>query len=232
MHVLLPDKGEPPFAAFYLLHGLSDDYTIWLRQTRIEMYAREWPFIVVMPDGYRSMYTRNEEGPDYAKHFAEELTGFVERNFPAAASRSARCIGGLSMGGYGALRLALGYPQKFGSAHSHSGALMHGAKRYTKPADGEMRRIFGRQPAGSDHDLLRLARRARAAGRLPKILVDCGTEDFLLEDNRRFHAELTRAGIPHMYKEFAGSHNWDYWDLHIREALAFHADALGLRKTQ
>ena len=71
--MLLPEKGRPPFATFYLLHGLSDDYTIWLRQTRIEMYVREWPLMVVMPDGYRGMYTKNEDGPDYAKHFGEDL---------------------------------------------------------------------------------------------------------------------------------------------------------------
>lgn len=230
MHVLLPEGGTPPFPTFYLLHGMSDDYTIWLRQTRIEMYAREWPLMVVMPDGHRGFYTRNENGPDYARHFGEELIEFVERNFQAKRSRSGRCIGGLSMGGYGALRLALGYPEKFGSVHSHSGAVLHGAKEYRKANEGEMRRVFGRRPAGSDHDLVRLARRAAAAGRLPKMRIDCGTEDFLLEDNRGFHAQLRKARIPHDYAEFPGSHNWDYWDLHVREALAFHAKALGLRR--
>jgi putative tributyrin esterase len=232
MHVLLPENGRPPYATFYLLHGMSDDYTIWLRQTRIEMYVREWPLMVVMPDGYRGFYTKNEDGPDYAKHFGEELIDFVEKNFQAKKSRSARCIGGLSMGGYGALRLAFGYPEKFCSANSHSGAVMHGAKEYVKPNEGEGRRIFGRKPAGSDHDLVRLARRAAAAGRLPKILIDCGTEDFLLDDNRLFHTQLQRARIPHEYAEFPGSHNWDYWDLHICEALVFHAKAMGLRRTR
>lgn len=232
MHVLLPEKGRPPFATFYLLHGMSDDYTIWLRQTRIEMYARELPLMIVMPDGYRGFYTTNEDGSDYAKHFGEEMVEFVERNFQARRSRAARCIGGLSMGGYGALRLALGYPEKFCSANSHSGAVMHGAKKYVRPNEGESRRIFGRRPAGSDHDLMRLARRAHASGRLPKMRIDCGTEDFLLEDNRLFHAQLQRARIPHGYEEFPGSHNWDYWDLHIREALAFHAEAMGLGSTR
>ena len=230
MHVLLPEKANPPFATFYLLHGMSDDYTIWLRQTRIEMYAKQWPLMVVMPDGHRGFYTKNEDGPDYARHFGEELIEFVEHNFQAKLGKSSRCIGGLSMGGYGALRLALGFPEKFRSVNSHSGAVLHGAKRFDGPNEGEMRRVFGRQPAGSQHDLLRLARKAASAGRLPKMLIDCGTEDFLLEDNRRFHAQLVRAGIPHEYVEFAGSHNWDYWDLHIREALAFHAKALGLKK--
>jgi S-formylglutathione hydrolase FrmB len=230
MHVLLPEKAKPPFATLYLLHGMSDDYTIWLRQTRIEMYARQWPLMVVMPDGYRGFYTKNADGPDYARHFGEELLDFVERNFRARRAAAARCIGGLSMGGYGALQLALAYPHKFRSVNSHSGALLHGAKRYDKPTEAELRRVFGRRPAGSRHDLLRLARKAAAEGHLPRIRIDCGTEDFLLADNRRFHAQLGQAGIGHEYAEFPGSHNWDYWDLHVREALAFHAKALGLKK--
>src|SRR5258708_9071092 len=123
MQVLLPSIGQPPFATLYLLHGLSDDSTIWMRNTRIEWYVRGLPLLVVMPDGYRGFYTNNEEGPAYARHFGEELVAFVERNFPARAERGARAIGGLSLGGYGALRVGLGYSDKFCSIHSHSGAL-------------------------------------------------------------------------------------------------------------
>ena len=123
MQVILPSVGRPPYATLYLLHGLSDDSTTWLRRSRIEAYVRERPLLVVMPDGYRGFYTDNEQGPAYARHFGEEMLDFVERNFPARPARGARAIGGLSMGGYGALRLALGYPEKFCSANSHSGAL-------------------------------------------------------------------------------------------------------------
>src|SRR5690606_26525573 len=126
--VILPERGKPPFATFYLLHGLSDDYTIWQRRTSIERYVADLPLIVVMPDGFRGFYTKNEVGPDYATYIGQELPDFIERNFPARPARAARCIGGLSMGGYGALRLALGFPDRFASAHSHSGALMHGTK--------------------------------------------------------------------------------------------------------
>src|SRR5262249_12684007 len=97
--VILPDTGKPPFATYYLLHGLSDDHTIWQRRTRIEWYVRELPMIVVMPDGYRGFYTDYDKGPAYAKYINEELIAFIERNFPAKPARTARCIGGLSMGG-------------------------------------------------------------------------------------------------------------------------------------
>ena len=240
--VLLPDMGEGPFATFYLLHGRSDDHTIWLRRTRLESYAGKYPLIVVMPDGHRGFYTDNEDGPAWAKHIGEELPAVIERHFRAKAERGARAIGGLSMGGYGAVRVGLAYADRFCSVNSHSGAVGWGrfrdgatmreeAKRMKWDATvrAEMRRIFGSGAlSNGPHDPLYHARRAKRAGRLPALLVDCGVDDFLIESNRAFTRDLTRAKIPHIYREFPGAHDWDYWNLHIREALAFHATNLGL----
>ena len=225
MQVLLPERCRPPYATLYLLHGLSDDSSIWLRQTRIEMYARQYPLVVVMPDGYQGWYTDSATGHAGARHIGEELVAFVERTFPVKRTRGGRCLGGLSMGGYGALRVGLGYPGKFASVHSHSGAVLHGTKSWARSPG--LRRVFGARPAGTRHDLVRLAKQARP---LPKLWLDCGTEDFLLADNREFHARLQRAGVAHEYREFNGAHNWDYWDTHIQEALAFHARHLKLHK--
>jgi putative tributyrin esterase len=243
MQVILPSVGTPPYATFYLLHGLSDDSLTWLRRTRIEWYVRERPLIVVMPDGYRGFYTDNEEGPDYARHFGEEIPAFVERNFPARDARGARAVGGLSMGGYGALRVGLGFPDRFCSVNSHSGALMRLNldlsprqarkdeifRKHPPEFFAELRRIFGRHPMGGAHDLLTLIRRARRRHRrLPRMLIDCGTEDSLLPHNRALHDALVKLRVPHVYREFPGDHDWDYWDLHIREALDFHAKNLHL----
>src|SRR3954447_26011890 len=79
-YVILPDVGEPPFRTFYLLHGLSDDHTTWLRRTRIEWYVRDLPLIVVMPDGFRGFYTDNHAGPAFARYTAKDLVAFVDRN--------------------------------------------------------------------------------------------------------------------------------------------------------
>src|SRR5690554_54414 len=153
-YVILPDGGRPPFATFYLLHGLNDDHTAWLRRTSIERYVQGLPLIVVMPDGGRGFYTCHDAGPDFAGYIAHDLVQFIERTFPARRRRESRGIGGLSMGGYGALRLALGYPDLFLSATSHSGALMHGSRRRPSSAleNAEFRRIFGRNPTGTNHD--------------------------------------------------------------------------------
>ena len=229
-YVIIPDDFEPPFATFYLLHGLSDDYTIWMRRTSIERYALRHPMIVVMPDAFRGWYTNNAMGPAYADYFSRELVEQVERTFPARRARKSRGVGGLSMGGYGALRLALGYPEVFSVATSHSGALMHGSRDHPRTGGPlgieEFHRIFGERPTGTDHDLVTLAKRCRERKMLPQIRIDCGVEDQLLEDNRVFHTKLDALRVPHEYEEFPGAHNWDYWDEQVQEALEFQAKHL------
>ena len=229
-YAILPDNATGPLPVFYLLHGLSDDYTIWLRRTRIEVYAAAYPMIVVMPHGYRGFYTNNDHGPAYADYIAKDVVGMIDRTFHTRASRAGRAIGGLSMGGYGALRLGLGYPELFCSVNSHSGAPMRGSGK--KPPEwlphGDT--VFGKSPAGSDHDLIALARKVKKAGNLPAIRIDCGKKDFLIEENRKYHDALLKLKIPHEYEEFSGEHTWDYWDEHIREALQFHAKNLEIVK--
>jgi S-formylglutathione hydrolase FrmB len=243
MQVLLPRVGRPPFPVLYLLHGLSDDSTVWLRHTRLEWYVREQPLMIVLPDGYRGFYTDNDQGPAHAKHLAREVTGFVDRNFQTLAERKGRAIGGLSMGGYGALRLALGYPDVYCSANSHSGAVGRTSSDFsaeavaagrhegkTKEFVAELRRIFGEKPVGTKHDILELAKKVHAAGSLPQLLLDCGREDYLLEDNREFHRALKEADVPHEYHEHAGAHDWDYWDRYVQDALKFHCRNLGVER--
>ena len=222
MYVILPDSGKGPFATFYLLHGLSDDYSIWHRRTRIESYVEGKPLIVVMPDGFRGFYTNNNQGPAYFDYLTKDLVDFVDRTFPTKATRNGRCVGGLSMGGYGALRMALGRPDLFASCNSHSGALMRGTMKRQKNQPREFTQIFGNDPRGTDHDLIELARRAKKSHQVPRIRIDCGTDDFLLQENRDYHAALNQLQIAHEYEEFPGAHTWDYWDLHVREAIAFH----------
>jgi len=230
--VLLPDS-PGPYATYYLLHGLSDDHTIWHRRTRIEHYVSKLPLAVVMPDGFRGAYTNNDNGPDYADYMIEDVIGSAEKHFNLKKSRSARCIGGLSMGGYGALRLGLGFPDLFCSVNSHSGALLWGSGQVRMAGNrdpDEFLRIFGKKPIGTDHDLLALAKKCQKAGKLPKIRIDCGADDFLIEANRSYIAKLKAMRVPHEYEEFPGVHDWDYWDAHVQQALAFHAKNLKLKR--
>lgn len=231
MNVLLPETGEGPFATLYLLHGLSDDHTMWGRLTRLETYAWRLPMAIVMPQGFRGFYTRNEAGPDYARYIAEDVVGEAERLFPLRRERTGRAIAGLSMGGYGALRIGLAWPDRFASIASHSGAVMYGTTgpRSESPIErAEYARIFGSSPAGTDHDLVHLAEQAR--GQLPSIRIDCGVDDFLIDQNRALHARLDALAIPHAYAEHPGEHNWTYWDARLPESLANHAKIMGIEE--
>ena len=181
-----------------------------------------------MPDGYRGWYTNNDIGPKYFDYMTKDLIEFTERTFPAKRNRAGRCIGGLSMGGYGALRVGLGRPDLFASVNSHSGALWRGSTNQKMDND-EFVRVLGRKPMGTDHDLLNLAEARKKAGNMPRLLMDVGTEDFLLEENRNYHQALEKLKIEHTYREFPGAHTWDYWDEHVQEAIEFHCKNLKIK---
>jgi len=231
INVLLPDsQASPgPYPVLYLLHGLSDDHTIWQRRTSIERYAADLPLIIVMPDGGRGFYCDAVDGPAYESHMIQDVIGFVDRFFHTKASREGRAIEGLSMGGYGALKLGMKFPDVFCSAVGHSSCPLIA----NMPLDGreelqpELRRIFGESPAGGKDDLLAIAESIDRT-KLPAIRFDCGVDDFLLDQNRKFHVHLDGLGIPHEYEEFPGEHEWGYWDTHVREGLAFHRRHLGI----
>ena len=231
-NLIIPQAENPrgPYAVFYLLHGLSDDHTIWSRRTSVERYVEGLPLIVVMPDGGRGFYTDAEIGAKHESAIIKDLIPFIDRTFQTKTDRSGRCIGGLSMGGYGAVKLALKYPELFSSANSHSGALAWAHRPFTgnDPFSVEFRRIAGEKPVGGANDAFAHAEKIER-NRLPKLRIDCGTEDFLLNDNREFHRHLEKLQIPHEYEEFPGSHEWGYWDRHVQEAIRFHARNLGLK---
>jgi S-formylglutathione hydrolase FrmB len=222
--VILPD-GPGPFSVLYLLHGYSDDHTIWCRRTSLERYAEIYPsLMIVMPAGGHSFYCDAVKGPAFESAIVADLIPYIDRTFRTSAERAARAIGGLSMGGYGAIKLALQYPDLFVSAHSHSGALDFGHGWRSDFID--VTTILGKEAKGGGrNDCYKLA---AECPRLPALWIDCGKDDFLLEQNRSFHAHLKKLKIAHKYQEFPGQHNWEYWDLHIREALVFHAKNLGL----
>ncbi|SIO45695.1 S-formylglutathione hydrolase FrmB [Singulisphaera sp. GP187] len=231
-NIIFPDDPAipGPWATFYLLHGLSDDHTIWMRRTSIERYVGRLPLVVVMPDGGRGWYTNSVDGlQKYEDDLIKDVVGLVDRTFPVKAERAGRAIGGLSMGGYGAIKIGLKHFEMFASVSSHSGALSfpHLDPEKAKTLSPEFPRIFGTSAKGGPEDPFAIVERIDH-GRIPAIRIDCGKEDFLIEQNRAFHKHLDDLHIRHEYEEYPGNHDWGYWDLHVREALAFHARNLGL----
>jgi len=231
MMVLLPDTAKGPFPVLYLLHGYFDDHTSWLHHSRVADYARRWPMIVAMPTGFNSFYTDHYAGLPFGRYMVEDVIGFVERSFPALRRREGRCVGGLSMGGYGALRLGFAQPNLFVSVTCHSGAPRAWLEEGEHKKDAQRQRVFGPSPDGGPNDVSALATDAvKKRTKLPKLHLDCGRGDKALAINRQFHRHLKRLGIAHQYREHAGAHTWDYWDAHLCDALAFHAAALKINQ--
>ena len=228
MSIILPEpKLKPPYPVLIQLHGLSDDHSAWMRWSSIERHCDSEPFVVVMPDGGRGWYTDAVDGPAYESHIIKDTLGFVERYFPVKKTREGRSIGGLSMGGYGAMKLALKYPKIFGSVAAHSSAFGRGREE-VKGDQREVERVFGRNPRGGENDVFALAEKISKKD-MPAIRFDCGKKDFLIESNRAFHRHLAKLGIKHVYREYPGAHEWKYWDNHFPEALRFHLRSLGLQ---
>jgi putative tributyrin esterase len=235
MTVLLPQQtttqigmtgrttGEAP-PVLYLLHGLSDDDTIWLRRTSIERYAAPLGLAVVMPQVHRSFYADQAYGGRYWTFLSEELPELVGSLFRVSDRRQDTFVAGLSMGGYGALKWAMRQPERFAAAASLSGAVdVAGLRTHrTRPEDPRMfERVFGdRNPAGTPDDLHWLLTRVEQAD-LPALYLCCGTEDELIGDNRAFVESCGAAGVAIESDFGPGAHDWAYWDEQIQRVLAW-----------
>lgn len=229
VNVLLPEaeaiqRKNRPIPTLYLLHGLSGNETDWMRYTSIERYA--WPYYlaVVMPAVNRSFYTDMAHGAAYFTYVSQELPQAMEALFPLSQDREERFVAGLSMGGYGAFKLALRFPERYAAAANLSGALeMQLAYRMEKSpfALKEMLDTFGPEAdflAGEDN-LWNLAEGLKAAPqKAPKLFMVCGTEDELLPANDHFFADFGKS-LSIQYHREPGAHTWDFWDAHIQRVL-------------
>ncbi len=229
MTVLLPQSGDGQIGlpavrrertpVLYLLHGISDDDTIWTRRTSIERYASQLGLAVVMPQAGRSFYCDEAHGNRYWTFLSEELPQLVADSFEVSDRREDTFVAGLSMGGYGALKWALRRPERFAAAASLSGALDVSELALSGWFSDAFRAVWGGQgTAGTDDDLFALLARADV-GELPALWLSCGTEDFLLSESERFLEAATRRGVD-VTREFPpGDHDWAFWDAQIQRVL-------------
>ncbi|THF74061.1 alpha/beta hydrolase [Cohnella fermenti] len=236
MTVILPQRtvrqigmegtaADGKFPTLYLLHGFSDDDTIWTRRTSIERYVAASGLAVVMPNVHKSFYTNMAHGDAYWTFLTEELPQLARSFFPLSDDPQLNFVAGLSMGGYGAFKWALSYPERFAAAVSLSGVTDLAAMRSQITVDAIGRSfdlIFGDRPVeGTADDLFELLRRRPQEAKLPELYQVCGTEDFLYEGNVRFRDAIQASGYPgYRYEEEPGEHNWEFWDKHIQNALA------------
>jgi putative tributyrin esterase len=222
----IPRLSHKRYPTLWLLHGMSDDQTIWQRRTSIERYVEPLQLAVVMPAVGRSFYTDMEKGARYWTFISEELPVIARSLFPLSDAREDNFVAGLSMGGYGAFKLAFSCPQKFAAAASLSGALDM-ATMPSRPDESmvqEMTLIFGdlSKMAGSKNDLFFLAKHAASSATdKPRLYQWCGTEDFLYQANVRFLKHAQSLGMDLTYGEGPGAHEWRIWDQQIQEVLAW-----------
>jgi len=224
------DEGRR-YPVLYLLHGAYGSYLDWTSNTSLTVQLQH-PMIIVTPDGGEfGWYVDSLLTPhsNYETLIARDLIEHVDATLPTSATRTARGIAGLSMGGHGALSLAAKHPELFGSASSLSGILHLQAH----PISWELPKRLGELPAAAaeweKHSVLNLVPRFQNAD--VALLFDTGTSDSAkaLPDNRAVHQRLEELGVPHVYNEYPGNHNWAYWSGHLQEHLDFHAVRFGIK---
>ena len=211
-------SGEPkaPPQVLYLLHGYSDDHTIWMRRTSVERYAASRNLAVVMPAVNHSFYTNEAQGERYWDYVAEELPAAAHAFLRLSDRPEDTCVAGLSMGGYGAMKLALTHPERFRCAGSFSGGV--NVAGLTRRRPNTLDRVFGaKNVEGTEHDLFHLLERNAAAPKKPRLYISCGAEDFLWEDHLAFWPAAEKAGWDVTHREIPGfGHEWALWDREIR----------------
>lgn len=220
---IIPQKNrtKQPFKTLYLLHGYSGDRRDWFYAGNIESLAETYNIAVILPTGENSYYVNHPNGMNYGQYIGQELIEETRSLFPLSTYREETWIGGLSMGGYGALRNGLYYHETFGKIVALSSRII------TKTGHEEdflyperiMDVLVGHSDLQAIPDDIDLYMLAKKKVDLPALYMACGTIDFLYEDNIAFHQELDRLHIEHRYVEDEGDHNWSFWNQHIVPAL-------------
>lgn len=231
-----PMNEEQLYPTLYLLHGVLGSTLDWLSGTRIERWALERDLCVVMPSGDNAFYVDRPGSHNlYSQFIGEELVELTRRMFPLSRKREDTFIGGLSMGGYGAMRNGLKYHETFGAICALSGRLdisdfvgrtngdeiFFRNRSYLEECFGDLEASQNddRNPAWLVHKL--------ALADFPAIYICCGESDFILPQNIAFHELLVAKGVEHTFETGPGAHEWDFWDRYILKVL----DWLPLKKT-
>lgn len=218
------------YPVVYLLHGLTGHFDNWTDRTKLTQYAKKYNYIIVTPEGGDGWYTDSVSVPadKYESYIIQELIPEVDKKFRTIADREHRIIAGLSMGGYGAIKFGLKYPEKFALVGSFSGALgivaLPSKATTTFPS---IKNVFGEDesPTRKNNDIFRVVRESATEQikALPFIYFDCGTEDFLFQSNRDFADLLIEKKIKHEFRQLPGRHDWTYWNAQVQQFLELSA---------
>ena len=227
------------YPVLYLLHGLTGHYSDWVQRTNVADYAAAYRMIVVTPEGNNNWYTDSATitTDKYETYILKELIPDVQQRYRTIEARYGRSIAGLSMGGYGAIKLGLKSPGTLVFAGSMSGAF--GVTRFsTKDNWEESLKTFGAAESETRiaNDLFEIVGKVTPArvSSLPYFYVDCGTEDVphIFAANRELSGLMLEEKIPHEFRQLPGDHSWAYWDRQVQEILKIAAQKMRLPPTK
>ncbi|NLJ91413.1 MAG: acetylesterase [Clostridiales bacterium] len=240
-HMVLPNDLPPimvegnenynrEMKTLFLLHGYSGSSKDWLLGSSVQELAGKYNMAVIMPSGDNSFYLDGKgKGRAYCKFVGEELVEYIRSTFNLAKSKEDTFIGGLSMGGFGAMHTGLYYPETFGKIVALSSAfIIHNIKNKTEGFEDHIAdydyytSVFGdlSKLENSVNNPEYLIKNLKKDGKkIPDMYIACGTEDFLLEENRAFHKFLKDEEIEAEYIESPGEHNWAFWNYYLEPSM-------------
>lgn len=221
--VISPEKAGRELPVLYLLHGYSGDYANWVNKVpAVKTLVDQYGFIVVCPDGGYSSWYWDIEGNknyQYETFVSKELVDYIDGKYDTAKDRTKRGISGLSMGGHGAMYLAIRHQDTFSAVGSTAG----GVDIRPFPNNWEMASRLGSYAENPEkwnqHTVMELTHLIQPKSL--EIFIDCGTEDFFFGVNERLHEKLKYMNVPHRYLSMPGGHSWDYWSKSIHYQMAF-----------
>ncbi len=213
-----------------LLHGYTGSCHDWLTGSRIQEFSNRYNLAVAMPTGENSFYLDQKgTGRAYGTFVGEELIAYLQKTFHIAMRKEDTFIGGLSMGGFGALHTGLLYPQHYSRIFALSSALIVHEVMGMKEGAGNgvadydyYRAVFGEPSCleNSENNPEFLVKQRKERGeQIQPVFMACGTEDFLLQNNRQFRDFLITEGVELVYQESAGVHDWDFWNQYLEPAI-------------
>lgn len=224
--VIVPGKTKQTtehFPTVYLLHGFGGRYDNWIaRVPQLQAYADQYKLIVVCPDGeFGSWYYDSpvDSSMRYETYIAKEVPAYIDAHYPTVKDRKARAISGLSMGGHGGLFLGFRHSDFFGACGSMSGALV--IEYITRGFQVERR--LGDTANKQRYYAYSIMKEMENYPKTDSlaVIMDCGTEDFVIEMSRMAHQKMLKLKIPHDYIERPGRHDWAYWGNSVQYQLLF-----------
>ena len=234
VNVIIPESSDwrseetnGKYKVLYLLHGRGDNCDSWVQNSQVAVYAQEHQIAVIMPTAEDSFYVDGVSGKRYFSYLTEELPKFIKKHFGLSDRPEDTFIAGLSMGGYGTLKIGLTYPERFKAIGILSAAVRpdHMPDFHDNDLDraiirDNLRRTIGEGELRSeDNPYCLLKKQIKEKKALPAIYQYIGTHDFLYEMNQDFRKHLSENGIEAFYAEWEGVHDWHFWNVALEKFL-------------